>query len=573
MTEATTTAAEPEYPRRYVAAQADFGDWETAEQYYRELAERDLRSPDAFEKWLLDWSELDACFDEEGTAREIALTRRTDDAERERRHVDFVENVKPRREPWHDRLRRKFVGYAAEHDLPPMRYEVLERNCRNAVEIFREDNVPLLTRDEILQQRYQKITAAMTCDFDGRECTIQQVMQQLEQPDRTLREKAWRMAADRFALDAVVLDELYDQMVSLRHQIARNADCDDYRAYAFKAKQRFDYTPEDCLEYHDAIEKVVVPALVRLADERTKKLAIDSLRPWDLDVDVDGRPPLRPFETDRQLADGCSRIFARIDPDFGDIFSTLVERGMLDLGSRKGKAPGGYQEMYWEQRMPFIFMNAVGTEDDVSTLLHEGGHAFHSWACRNEPLLAYRHFPLEFAEVASMSMECLAHPHLEEFFGDDADRARKRHLLDILHFLPWMARVDAFQHYVYTHVEHDTQRRQDEWQSLRKRFAPHQDWSGLESYERNSWHRKLHFFQVPFYYIEYGIAQLGALQVWLSAKNDVQQAVAKYRAALTLGGSRPLPELFETAGCKFDFSEATLRPLIEAVVEEIQRLT
>ncbi|MCH7870688.1 MAG: M3 family oligoendopeptidase [Planctomycetes bacterium] len=568
----TTGLAAAEFPRGYVAAEAKFDEWETAERYYRELAEREVGALDELERWLCDWSELDACFDEEGVAREIAMTRHTDDPQCERRHVDFVENIKPKRAPWHDRLRKKFAAHAEEYELPPLRYEVLERDCRNAIEIFRHANVPLLTEDELLRQRYQKITAAMTCDFDGQERTIQQTMRYLEEPDRRQREQAWRAAAERYGQDRDALNELYDQMVGVRHRIGRNADCGDYRGYAFKAKERFDYTPEDCLAYHDAIEKVVVPAVQRLAEERKKKLAIDTLRPWDLDVDVDHRPPLTPFETDRELAEGCGRIFTRIDPDFGRIFDTLVEREMLDLGSRKGKAPGGYQEMYWEQRMPFIFMNAVGAEDDVTTLLHEGGHAFHSWACRNEPLLPYRRCPLEFAEVASMSMELLAHPHLEEFFGDQAGRARKRHLLDILHFLPWMARVDAFQHYVYANVEHDTDRRLDEWQALRQRFAPHQDWSGLEEHERNSWHRKLHFFQVPFYYIEYGIAQLGALQVWLNAKKDPQTAIAKYRAALTLGGSRPLPELFETAGCKFDFSEATLRPLIEAVMEEVERL-
>jgi len=562
----------PEFPRRFVAADADFGEWATAEAYYRELAERPIDLLEQLEKWLMDYSELDGCFDEEGTRRYIDMTRQTDDPEREKRYLHFIENVKPKAQPWHDKLRRKFVELAERFSLPPKRYEVLARSLRNAIELYREENIPLLTEDEKLRQRYQKITGAMTCTYDGRELTLQQMARHQEEPDRAVREETWRLASDRFLQDAEGLDEVYDQMVALRNRVARNADCRDFREYAFKAYERFDYGPEDCRAFHDAIEQVVVPAVGRLADERKGKLGLEALRPWDLAVDPENRPPLRPFETDQQLADGCSRVFHSVNPELGRVFDTLRERDSLDLGSRKGKAPGGYQATYDERRLPFIFMNAVGTEGDVRTLLHEGGHAFHTWACRNEPLLPYRHYPTEFAEVASMGMECLALAHVAEFYGEESNRARKRFFSEMINFFPWMARVDAFQHYVYTHVGHDADRREREWVKLTRRFSPHVDWSGLEPYDRHSWQRKLHFFEVPFYYVEYGIAQLGALQVWLNARKDYEHAVALYRNGLALGGSRPLPELFEAAGLRFDFSERTLRPLIDAVMEEIARL-
>jgi oligoendopeptidase F len=567
-----TTRREPEFPRTYVAADADFGEWATAEAYYRELTERPIESIEQLEKWLMDYSELDAGFDEEGTRRYIDMTRQTDDPEREKRYLHFIENVKPKAQPWHDKLRRKFVELGGRFPLPPKRYEVLERSLRNAIELYREENIPLLTEDEKLRQQYQKITGAMTCTYDGREQTLQQMARYLEEPDRKVREETWRLASERFLQDVEALDDVYDQMVALRARIARNADCRDFREYAFKGYERFDYGPEDCLAFHDAIEQVVVPAAGKLADERKAKLGLDALRPWDLAVDPENRPPLRPFETDRQLAEGCRRIFHKVNPELATVFDTLRQRDSLDLGSRKGKAPGGYQATYDERRLPFIFMNAVGTEGDVRTLLHEGGHAFHTWACRNEPLLPYRHYPTEFAEVASMGMECLALAHVAEFYGEDSNRARKRFFSEMIDFFPWMARVDAFQHYVYTHVGHDADRRKQEWLKLTRRFSPHVDWSGLEQYDRHSWHRKLHFFEVPFYYVEYGIAQLGALQVWLNARKDYEHAVALYRNGLALGGSRPLPELFEAAGLKFDFSEKTLRPLIDAVMEEIARL-
>ncbi len=568
-TAATAESASPEFPRRFVAADAVFDQWSKAEPYYRELLERKVNSAEALERWLLDFSEVDAAFDEEGVTRQIEMTRATDDPQREQRFLDFVENVRPHREPWRQKLGQRLMELAARYPLPRQRYEVLLRSVRNAVELFREQNIPLQVEEAKFAQQYQKITGAMTVEYDGREMTLQQIARYLEETDRKVREETWRLAAERFRQDADALDELYEKMVRNRHRMALNADCRDYREYAFRAMERFDYTPEDCLAFHDAIERVVVPAARKLAEQRIRKLGIPSLRPWDTAVDPDNRPPMRPFETGQQLATGCGRIFHRVSPSLGRVFDTLRERSLLDLESRKGKAPGGYQATYTERRLPFIFMNAVGTEGDVRTLLHEGGHAFHTWACRNDPLGLYRSYPIEFAEVASMGMECLSLPHLEEFYGDSTDRARKRFFTEIINFLPFMARVDAFQHFVYLNVDCGVRARHDTWQALSRRFSPDIDWSGLESYERVSWHRKLHFFEAPFYYIEYGIAQLGALQVWMNARRDYEQAVALYCNGLALGGSRPLPELFEAAGLKFDFSEETLRPLIDAVMEEV----
>lgn len=567
-----TAVAAPEFSRSFVKPTATFDDWTAIEPYYKSLTDRPVTSVAEFERWLMDWSELDSAFEEEGTARHVAMTCATDDAEREKRFLHFLENVRPHREPWHDLLRRRYVELVDRLQPPAKRYEVLTRSVRGGIEIFREENIPLQIEDDKLKQQYQKIVGAMVVKFRDEELTLQQLGRYLEEPDRAVREETWRLSNDRFLTDAAELDKIYHQMVGLRHHIAQNADCRDYREYAFKAMERFDYRPEDCLAFHEAIERVCVPAVAELMAERQRKLGIETIRPWDTAVDPDGRAPLRPFKTDAELIDGCSRIFHKVSGDLGGVFETMRRAEVLDLGSRKGKAPGGYQACFDERRMPFIFMNAVGTEGDVRTLLHEGGHAFHTWACRNDPLLAYRHYPIEFAEVASMGMECLSLPHLEQFYGPESNRARKRFFSEIVQFFPYMARIDGFQHYVYTNVEHDSERRKDEWQKLTKRFSPFIDLRGLDAFDRHSWHRKLHCFEVPFYYVEYGIAQLGALQVWVNSKRDYEQAVAFYRNGLALGGSRPLPELFEAAGCKFDFSEKTLRPLIEAVMEEIGRL-
>ncbi len=568
----SVAAVQSEFPRKFVKPGAEFGEWAVAESYFSALRDRPITLLAEFEQWLFDWSELESCFDEEGTRRYTAMTCQTDDAERLQRHMHFVENVAPHAEPWREALRRKLVEHADKLDLPQKRYEVLLRSIRNTIELYRDENIPLFVENEKLRVEYQQITGAMMVSYNGEELTIQRIAKLQEEPDRQVRETTWRLAADRFLQDADKLDELYVKMVHLRHKIAQNAGCKDFREYMFRAMERFDYTPADCLAFHDAIERVVLPAVRQMASERQKKLGLSSLRPWDMNVDPDNRPPLRPFETDEQLSTGCSKIFHQVDGDLGQIYDTLRARDTLDLGSRKGKAPGGYQVNFAEQRMPFIFMNAVGTESDVRTLLHEGGHAFHSWACRNEPIYAYRGAPIEFCEVASMGMECLALPYTQAFFGPDQGRATKRFFEKIVQFFPFMACIDAYQHYVYTHIDAGIEAWKNHWQQLTKRFAPEVDLTGLERHDRQSWQKKLHIYEVPFYYVEYGIAQLGALQVWLNSQKDFKQAVAQYRHGLSLGGSRPLPELFAAAGCKFDFSEKTLKPLIDAVMQTIGKL-
>lgn len=560
-----------EFPRQFIAADLEIKEWSALEPYFQQLVERPIATRADFDQWLADVGELISAIDEEGSRRYTAMTCNTADESIKQAFLEHIEKIEPQCEPWHHKLQEKIAAAADQIDLPSQRYEVLIRSAKNAIDLFRDENIPLFTADKKLQTRYQEITGGMTVTFRGEELTMQQVARHLEDTDRATREEAWRLYVDRYQQDTDQLNQLYAEMVTLRDKIAKNAGLSDYRAYAFRNKERFDYTPEDCLAFHEAIERVCVPAVQEMAVERKQKLGLEQLRPWDLEVDPDGRPPLKPFEAVDDLIEGCGKIFHQVSGELGGQFDQMRSGNLLDLGSRRGKAPGGYQASYAEQRMPFIFMNAVGTEGDVRTLLHEGGHAFHTFATRNEPIMSYRHAPMEFCEVASMAMECLGLPYLDTFFGEDTDRATKKFFSKIVSFFPWMARVDAFQHHVYTHVAEDIETRNDYWQTLTQRFAPHLDYTDLEAVSRVSWHQKLHFFEVPFYYVEYGIAQLGALQVWLNSKQDFQQAVAFYRDALALGGSRPLPELFAAANIKFDFSEQTLRPLIEAAMEEISK--
>jgi oligoendopeptidase F len=394
-----------------------------------------------------------------------------------------------------------------------------------------------------------------------------------EETDRALRQEAWELTARRRLQVADRIEDLFEQLLKLREQIATNAGFPNYLEFAFKARGRFDYTPEDCRKFHEAIEKEVMPVLRQLQARRRKKLGVPALRPWDLSVDPSNQPPLRPFENVESLVSRTADIFTQLDASLARDFRLMREKHLLDLENRKGKAPGGYQSTLAESRLPFIFMNAVGMQRDVETILHEAGHAFHALATREEDIHAYRSAPIEFCEVASMSMELLGNEFIENFYAPgEAKRARRKHLEGIVDIFPWIATVDAFQHWIYSHPGHTRADRQRAWLELMDCFGGDVDWSGHEQARANLWHRQLHIFLHPFYYVEYGIAQLGALQVWFNSKKDKARALAAYHRGLALGGSRPLPELFEAAGCRFDFSRQTVQPLVQLVQSELAGL-
>jgi oligoendopeptidase F len=554
------------FPRRFVPADADMGDFAQIEPLFRRLLSAAPDSPQALERWLEDASELAAAVDEARAKLYIAMTSQTDDPERERAYMHYLEHVAPKIKPLVHGLNEAYLRSPHRRALPK-RYALLARAIESRVALYRPENVPLETEDAKLKQQYQKITGAMTVTFRGREHTLQQMARYLDETDRALRQEAWELTARRRLADREAFEDIFDQMLDVRRRIATNAGYSEYRAYAFAERERFDYNAEDCLRFHDAVAATVVPLLGALWRRRRESLGIESLRPWDLAVDPAGRPPLRPFDDAGRLAAGAESIFGKVDPDFGRQFRFMRDNHLLDLESRKGKAPGGYQSSLHERRVPFIFMNAVGVDADLRTLLHEGGHAFHMLAARRDPLIEYRDSPLEFCEVASMAMELLAIPHIGEFYTSlaDAKRSSDEHLEGIVRLFAWVATIDAFQHWLYTHQGHTRDERRRAWLDISRRFAPEVDFTGYEEIEAYGWHRQLHIFQVPFYYIEYGIAQVGALQVWLRARRDGAGAIRRYREALALGGTRTLPELFAAAGANFDFTADTLRPLMDEI--------
>ncbi len=561
------------------------------EPFLADLLARDVASRQELERWIVDRSELDAACAESRAELYIATSCDTENKEVEAAFGRYLEQVAPKLQQAEFDLDSKLVALADKFPLDHYRYDVMLRSKRAQVAIFREQNVPLHTELSKLSQQFGKIAGAQTVHFDGQERTLPQMKEFELSTDRAVRERAWRATIARRLADKPQLDALYSKMVSLRDEVARNAgfvtdaDSGAYVKYAFSEKNRFDYTPGDCREFWRAVERHVVPFIRRRSESRRVQLGVQTLRPWDLAVDVQGRERLRPFEGGADLVAKSMATMKSLDPRLAEMLGRMTggatagakdcKTEFLDLDSRRGKRPGGYQYMRDRTRRPFIFMNAAGLHDDAMTMLHEAGHAFHSMLCTDEPIVDYRHSPIEFAEVASMSMEHLSMPHWGApgaFYSREEElrRARHEHIEDAVTLLAWIATIDAFQHWVYANPAHSDQQRCAHWLELETRFGRGVSWEGLETERMWWWQRQSHLYSNPMYYIEYGIAQLGALQLWQGSKvRGEKAAVDAYMRALTLGGSRPLPELFKAADLHFDFGEATVARVMEAVEGEL----
>jgi len=565
----------PFRPRAFVPKRIDLGDWSQLAPLFDQLESRAARCKTVaqFQRWLLDGSELSAALDQEGSLRNIAMTCHTENAEAEKAYLHFVEQIEPQLKPRQFKLAQFFLEHPLRRKLPRKRYFVFNRNARLQAELYRPENVPLETEEARLSQQYQKLSGSLSVQFRGEEKTLAQMGRYLEEPDRPLRQEAWELVANRRLKEADNFENNFEQLLKLREKIAANAGFPNYLEYSFRARGRFDYTPEDCRKFHDAVEREFMPLVRQLHSARRRQLGLEVLRPWDLAVDPFNRPSLRPFEKVEDMVARTQKIFDQLDSKLSEDFQLMRRLRLLDLDNRKGKAPGGYQSTLSESRLPFIFMNAVGMHRDVETMLHEAGHAFHALAARQEELHSYRSAPIEFCEVASMGMELLGNEFIEAFYADaEARRARCDHLEGIVTIFPWIVTVDAFQHWIYSHPGHSRAERRQAWLDLMDRFGGETDWKGYEEARANLWHRQLHIFLYPFYYVEYGIAQLGALQIWANSRKNKARALAHYHRALALGGSCPLPELFEAAGCRFDFTRRTIKPLVRLLQCQLQKL-
>ncbi|MBL0128226.1 MAG: M3 family oligoendopeptidase [Flavobacteriales bacterium] len=561
--------------RRYLPEAIALGDAAAVTACFDELRVRALVDVNALQRWLEDLSELEAALEEEGAWRYIRMTLDTTDKTAGELYRAFTAEVLPVVELRMDELHRRLVEVPFLDQVEIDGMSVYLRGIKGQLRIFREENVPIQVELRDLAQQYSGTIGAMSIEWEGETITLPKAAALLESTDRAEREAVYRLMAARRLQDATALDDLFTNMVAKRNAIAGNAEFSNFRDYAYASLGRFDHAPSDAMAFHAAVQEHVVPLVDRLHHERKEALGVDSLRPWDLQVDTTGKPPLRPFDSDDRLIDLAVEVFGKVHPYFAECLRTMRTMGRLDLGSRTGKAPGGYNYPLYETGAPFIFMNAVGTTDDVITMFHEGGHAVHSFLTHPLRITGSKSFPSEVAELASMSMELLTMDHWHLVYPDEDDlrRAKRDQLERVLTILPWVATVDAFQHAVYLNPGMSAEERHGLWRETFTRFAGEVvDHSGLEKERDHLWHKQLHIFELPFYYIEYGIAQLGAIAIWRNYKREPAAAVEAYMNALRAGYTKPLPELYALAGIRFDLSPAYIRDLAAFINEELSAL-
>lgn len=571
----TLTADIKKLERHYVPANFSITDWNSLEPYFKELVERPVNSGAELEKWMKDMSELEAVVSEDACWRQIRMTCDTTDKSLEEAFTFFCMEIQPKLQPYADLLNRKLIDSRYTKELDQQQYFTYLRNVRKSIELFREANIPLQAELSVMAQQYGQISGAMTVEVKGQEYTLQQASKFLEDHDRGLREEVYRKINDRRLQDKDALNDLYSKLIQKRHQVALNAGFANFRDYKFAEMGRFDYTKEDCFNFHEAVKLHVLPLVIKINEKKKQKLGLDTLRPWDTEAEPEGIEPLKPFTTGEDLTEKAIKCFEELNPFFADCLRKMKELGHLDLESRKGKAPGGYNCPLAESGAPFIFMNAAGQMHDVTTMVHEGGHAIHSFLSHPLPLSAFKEYPMEIAEVASMAMELFSMEFWKVFFDKEEDllRAKEHQLERTITIFPWIATVDKFQHWVYENPNHTVEERTDKWMEILEEFSTGVvDFTGLEEYRKSSWQRQLHLFEVPFYYIEYGIAQLGAIGMWKQFKGNKEQALRNYISALSLGGTKTLPALYEAAGLEFNLSPNYIKSLMDFVNDEYLKI-
>ena len=574
MNNATELTSADKITRKFIPKDLDVNNWQELEPFFQSLVNRKNETIDELLEWLYNLSELEAVIEEHTGWLYIRMTCDTQNKILTEAYTYFVEEINPKIAPYMDQLNKKFIVEPAINSLDE-RYKNHIKSVQNSIRLFREENIPLHAQLSVKEQQYGEISGSMTVDVNGKTITLQQASNFLKEPDRKLRDEVYHKIVSRRAEDRDRLDQLFNELIALRNTVAKNAGFDNFRDYKFVELDRFDYTADDCLNFHSSVKTCIVPVLNDFMQDRKSRLKVDTLKPWDLEVDPEGKADLKPFKLGTELLEKSISCFGEIDPYFGSVLNTLKVKGYTDLDSRIGKAPGGYNYPLYESGVPFIFMNATGSLRDVITMVHEGGHAIHSMLTADLDFIGFKELPSEIAELASMSMELISMEHWNHFFDNDEDlkRAKLEQLENVIEALPSIACVDAFQHWLYTNPGHTISERTQAWKKLILEFTSvHVDWSSDQNALEQMWQKQLHLFEVPFYYIEYGMAQLGAIAVWRNYKNDPAKAIEQYKNALRLGYTKSIPEVYKTAGIHFDFSEKYIKELVDFVRVEIKKL-
>tara|TARA_B100000768_G_scaffold19422_1_gene17555 strand:+ start:10103 stop:11827 length:1725 start_codon:yes stop_codon:yes gene_type:complete len=571
----TNTINIPKRPvRTFVSNDLKVDSWSKLQQYFQDLLDATISNVSELEKWLHNRSELESVMEEEMAWRYIKMNIDTTDEKLAKDFSFWITEISPNVAPYSHQLNKKVYDSPYLNELDNDKYFIYLRGLKEEIKIYREENIPLFVEMETKQQEYGAIAAKMSVEIDGESMTMQKAAQFLKDTDRSKRESVFNTINDRRLQDVEALDELYDELIALRQTIAKNCGFDNYRDYKFAAMGRFDYTPKDCYDFHDAIAKEIVPIIEGFDNDKKNKMNLESYKPWDTGVDADGNAPLKPFDGGEELIDKSIKSFERLRPYYGECLEIMKEMKHVDLESKKGKAPGGFNYPLYEIGVPFIYMNAVGSQRDLVTMVHEGGHAIHSFLSRDLDLCDFKSVPSEVAELASMSMELISMDSWDEFYSDEKElqRAKKEQMQKVLEGLPWIAAVDKFQQWIYT-TDHTADQRRKEWKNIMSELNSSViDWDGHEDAFLNLWQKQLHLYEVPFYYIEYGMAQLGAIAMWRSYKQLGQEALDNYDAALKLGYTKSIGDLYKTAGIEFNFSQEYVKELADFIKGQLADL-
>ncbi|MCX6350329.1 MAG: M3 family oligoendopeptidase [Bacteroidetes bacterium] len=560
--------------RNFLPDDFNYQNWEQLKPFFEDLINRQLPTKEALIHWLKDWSEMEAYLSEDLAWRYIRYTCDTEDEEIRNKYLFFINEIKPQIAPYNNQLDKRFIDCEFTSQLDDSAYKIYQRSIKTSIELYREENIPLESKAEEIAQQYADKVSQMTIIYQGEEYTLSQAAKFMKDADRQVRKDVYELVNNRRLHDKDALDEVYDELIKIRHQIALNAGFENFRDYKFKALGRFDYSLQDVFNFHESIHEEILPIVNSIQEEKRKELNLDSLKPYDVDAEPEGKVALKPFKNSQELVEKTILLFSKLHPILGEYLTVMHDKGYLDLDARKGKAPGGYNYPLDEIGIPFIFMNSSGKFRDLVTMLHEGGHAIHSFVTRDLELCSFKHTPSEVAELASMSMELISMEHWDIFFenSEDLKRAKKEQLEGLIDILPWIATVDKFQNWVYTHPTHTREERTNEWLKIYDEFQQEIDFTGYENYKKSIWQKQLHIFEVPFYYIEYGIAQLGAIAVWKNFKQNPEKGLEGYLNALRLGYTQSVPDIYKAAGIEFNFSRSYIKELAAFIKEELNKL-
>ena len=561
--------------RLFVPNNLIINEWSDIAPFFLDLESRTINSVDDLVKLMQDRSELDAILEEDVAWRYIKSTCDTQDEEIAANFEYFISKIEPEINKKSNILDKKLYNSPFLNDLNKDDYLIPIRNLKLKIELFREENIPIHAELQSAEQEYGAIAAAMTINYKGEEITLHKAANYLKETDREQRKEIYELINNRRLEDKEKLNNLLSKLIAKRVEIAKNTGYTNYRDYKHTELGRFDYSIDDILLFHESIKETVVPLLNEIQKKRKNDLSYNSLKPYDLDVDVKGRRPLVPYNGADELVEKTINIFGKINPQYANFIYTMKEMNYLDLEARKGKAPGGYNYPLYESNVPFIFMNSTNNLRDLETMMHEGGHAIHSFLSRDLDIVDFKSLPSEVAELASMSMELISMEYWDEFFKDkdELKRAKQSQLEGVISVLPWVAIVDKFQHFLYLNPQHSAEERDAEWKRIFNDFSGSVvDFSGYEEYVNNAWQKQLHIFEVPFYYIEYAISQLGAIAIWKNFKENSDTAIQKYENALKLGYSKTIPELYKTAGIEFSFDKKYITDLMDFVLSEYKKL-